>query len=255
MWTQIKLNMVQGKYNIDAVMDLKIDKNMELREFRNLMQKLALQMWNRCVTVFKAQRSKAVAKKSQVFKLQTSELNEKLNQVSIFELDAVQNIFILSTIDILCNDEIHKKDGKNKKSGTQNVFAIKAQSPTFNRRTTSVSFSQSREEDRDLRNVPLKKMDGSIKAHEFLSYRRNEIQVVCKFKTLLELFQEQVASKTKELEEKYAKQEKQEKEFRLSNVANSELNSSMKDGSYEDKILKAPLLDKQAAPELLPSSL
>ena len=54
MWTQIKLNMVQGKYNIDAVMDLKIDKNMELREFRNLMQKLALQMWNRCVTVFKA---------------------------------------------------------------------------------------------------------------------------------------------------------------------------------------------------------
>ena len=42
MWTQIKLFMVQGKYNIDAVMDLKIDKNLELREFRNLMQKLAL---------------------------------------------------------------------------------------------------------------------------------------------------------------------------------------------------------------------
>ena len=53
MWCQIKLFMVQGKYNIDAIMDLKIDKQMILRDFKNLLQKLALQMWNRCVTVFK----------------------------------------------------------------------------------------------------------------------------------------------------------------------------------------------------------
>ena len=53
MWCHIKLFMVQGKYNIDALMDLKIDKNMILRDLKNLLQKLALQMWTRCVTVFK----------------------------------------------------------------------------------------------------------------------------------------------------------------------------------------------------------
>ena len=53
MWIHVKLFMVQGKYNIDAEMDLKIDRNMLLKDFKNLQQKLALQMWNRCVTVFK----------------------------------------------------------------------------------------------------------------------------------------------------------------------------------------------------------
>ena len=52
MWCHIKLFMFQGKYNIDAVMDLKIERNMNLRDFKMLLQKLALQMWNRCVTVF-----------------------------------------------------------------------------------------------------------------------------------------------------------------------------------------------------------
>jgi len=44
--------MVQGKYNIDAMMDLKIDRHMVMRDFKMLLQKLALQMWNRCVAVF-----------------------------------------------------------------------------------------------------------------------------------------------------------------------------------------------------------
>ena len=42
MWCHIKLFMVQGKYNIDAIMDLKIEKNMILRDFKILLQKLAL---------------------------------------------------------------------------------------------------------------------------------------------------------------------------------------------------------------------
>ena len=37
MWCHIKLFMVQGKYNIDAHMDLKIDKHMILRDFKNLL--------------------------------------------------------------------------------------------------------------------------------------------------------------------------------------------------------------------------
>jgi len=52
LWCHIKLFMVQGKYNIDAIMDLKIDRHMVMRDFKMLLQKLALQMWNRCVAVF-----------------------------------------------------------------------------------------------------------------------------------------------------------------------------------------------------------
>ena len=37
MWCHIKLFMVQGKYNIDALMDLKIDRNMILRDFKMLL--------------------------------------------------------------------------------------------------------------------------------------------------------------------------------------------------------------------------
>ena len=68
LWCHVRLFMVQGKYNIDASMDLKIEKNMILKDFKNLLQKLALQMWNRCVTVFKDQRLQAFAKKQQSIK-------------------------------------------------------------------------------------------------------------------------------------------------------------------------------------------
>ena len=37
MWISIKLFMVQGKYNIDANLDLKIVKTMVLKDFKNLM--------------------------------------------------------------------------------------------------------------------------------------------------------------------------------------------------------------------------
>ena len=46
IWIHVKLFMVQGKYNIDAEMDLKIEKQMPLKDFKCLQQKLALQMWN-----------------------------------------------------------------------------------------------------------------------------------------------------------------------------------------------------------------
>ena len=45
-------------------MDLKIEKQMIVKDFKNLLQKLALQMWNRCVVIFKEQREKAIAKLS-----------------------------------------------------------------------------------------------------------------------------------------------------------------------------------------------
>lgn len=45
-------------------------------------------------------------------------------------------------------------------------------------------------------------MADHTKICDILTYSRNEVKVVCKFQTLLELFQEQCTLKAKELEEK-----------------------------------------------------
>ena len=74
-------------------------------------------------------------------------------------------------------------------------------------------------------------MNDNARVSDILSYRKNEIKIVCKFQTLLELFQEQVSQKTKELEEKYNQErvsEKEHKEVKLSQIhGNSELRNSM----------------------------
>jgi len=114
MWIKIKLFMVQGKYSIDANLDLKIVKAMVLKDFKNLMQKLALQMWNKCVPVFEAQRKKNIAKTSQIFKLQSSEGNTQLNSLTFIDLENIQQIFVLQSIKILGTAELNKKEVRKK---------------------------------------------------------------------------------------------------------------------------------------------
>ena len=46
-------------------------------------------------------------------------------------------------------------------------------------------------------------MNENLKVSEILNYRKNEIKIVCKFQTLFDRFQDQLASKVKELEEKF----------------------------------------------------
>mmetsp|Transcript_27145 Transcript_27145/g.33741 ORF Transcript_27145/g.33741 Transcript_27145/m.33741 type:complete len:141 (+) Transcript_27145:584-1006(+) len=115
MWIKIKLFMVQGKYSIDANLDLKIVKAMVLKDFKNLMQKLALQMWNKCVPVFEAQRKKNIAKTSQIFKLQSSEGNTQLNSLTLIDLENIQQIFVLQSIKIFGTAELNKKEVRKKR--------------------------------------------------------------------------------------------------------------------------------------------
>ena len=183
MWCHIKLFMVQGKYNIDALMDLKIDKNMVLKDFKNLLQKLALQMWNRCVTVFKEQRSKAVQKSSVNFKLYSQETNQDLKRLSMFELQTIQNIFILTDIKVLGSDEEYKKDAKKEKKNAMSAFERKPID-------YKPRHSNDLEQNSPTKATPLMELSEETKVSELMSYRKNDIKVVCKFKTLLEYFME-----------------------------------------------------------------
>ena len=66
------------------------------------------------------------------------------------------------------------------------------------------------------------KMNDNTKVSDILSYRKNEIKIVCKFQTLFELFQEQVTAKARELEENF-NQEKDNKEVKLAQTSGNEL--------------------------------
>ena len=75
-------------------------------------------------------------------------------------------------------------------------------------------------------------MNENIKVSEILTYRKNEIKIVCKFQTLFDLFQDQVAQKVKELEEKFNQEKiiekEQHKEVKLSLIpGNNEKRNSL----------------------------
>ena len=64
-------------------------------------------------------------KSSVNFKLYSQETNEDLKRLSIFELQTIQNIFILTNIDVLGTDEQYKKDAKKPQKNVLSAFERK----------------------------------------------------------------------------------------------------------------------------------
>ena len=56
IWVRVKLQMVEHHDLIEAEMDLKIEKTMGKSYFDDMIQKLALKMWNECSQVFTKER-------------------------------------------------------------------------------------------------------------------------------------------------------------------------------------------------------
>lgn len=52
MWVKIHLNCTELNNTLDADLDIKIEKNLSMLEFDMLMQKISLNIWNRCCHVF-----------------------------------------------------------------------------------------------------------------------------------------------------------------------------------------------------------
>ena len=95
IWVRVKLQMVERLNIIDAEMDLKIDKLMPRSEFDNLIQKLALKMWNECSQVFSRERWKEFKRMAQN---QAPSQNSSLSKV---EIEACKNIFVLQNFQIV----------------------------------------------------------------------------------------------------------------------------------------------------------
>ena len=100
IWVRVKLQMVEHRNIIDAEMDLKIDKLMVRNDFDNLIQKLALKMWNECSQVFQRERWKEFKKMAQN---QAPALSSYLSKV---EIEACKNIFVLQTFQIVIANEM-----------------------------------------------------------------------------------------------------------------------------------------------------
>lgn len=100
----------------------------------------------------------------------------------MFELQAIQTIFIIKEIDILAHDEIYKKSD-TKKQRVLSAFEKKTASPKLqstlqNSETVESAFEYNSE---NHKKIPLMEMTDHTKVSDILSYSRNEIKVVCKF--------------------------------------------------------------------------
>ena len=106
-----------------------------------------------------------------------------MKRLSIFELQAIQNIFILTDIKVLGSDEEYKKDAKKEKKNAMSAFERKP-----------IDFKPQNRKDLEQNNsakaTPLMELPEETKVSELISYFKNDIKVVCKFKTLLEYFME-----------------------------------------------------------------
>ena len=61
MWVKLKLFMTLKSYLLEAELDLKINKQMPWRKFLLLLQKIALDTWNKCFNnVFEEQRAQEI---------------------------------------------------------------------------------------------------------------------------------------------------------------------------------------------------
>ena len=109
------------------------------------------------------------------------------------------------------DEEVNKKDGKTTVTRSSNNVFAKAE-----RTISLIGGGVTSDTKPKEKGKPLSEMDDNAKVGEFLSYSKNEIKIVCRFKTLHEIFQEQVAAKAKEFEEKF----NTEKETKLSLMTN-----------------------------------
>ena len=82
--------MVEQLNLIEAEMDLKIDKTMAKSSFDDMIQKLALKMWNECSQVFTKER------RMQIDKIENAQdTKQKNTNLSKRELEACKNVFVL----------------------------------------------------------------------------------------------------------------------------------------------------------------
>ena len=138
-------------------------------------------MWNRCVTVFKDQRMSKIAKQSSTyFKLHSYENNNEAKNLTIFEIQAIQNIFIMQKIQILGTEE--KLDDEKKKVKNSKKSTLDGQDNQVEQQSLFAEVNSYI--------TPMMEMNENTKVSDILSYRKNEIKVVCKFQTLFDLFQD-----------------------------------------------------------------
>ena len=104
--------MTLKSYLVEAELDLKINKRMPWSKFMQLLQKLALDTWNKCFNnVFKEQREEELLKVARSFKLACAEDNPKLARaITQSDIVACQEMFILQRINLFINESPYFND-------------------------------------------------------------------------------------------------------------------------------------------------
>ena len=109
IWLHVNLTMQQGQNKIEAEMDLKVEKSIQLKEFNRLMQKLSLKVWNECCQVFLKKDTDADGKDSRKSAgLMGNALSKSVRDIDPGalikgELETAKSLFVLTKFDVQLN--------------------------------------------------------------------------------------------------------------------------------------------------------
>ena len=134
-----------------------------------------------------------------MFKVGSADSVEQLRNLTMFELQAIQNIFVMKKIDILGFNELNRKE--KPKNRTQSAFEAKPLNERSPRSSSTYAKERVETLDSGQGETPLMEMPDRVKVGDIFNYRKNQVKVVCTFQTLLELFQEQVTVRQLEMQE------------------------------------------------------
>ena len=130
IWVRVKLEMVEQHNLIEAEMDLKVDKTMAKSRFDDMIQKLALKMWNECSQVFTKERRMEIQKLAHA-----QEGKQKKTTLSKLELEACKNVFVLKDFHVIIANQMVQIGG-----GAASFHAI-SNSHVFEKRDSCYSNS------------------------------------------------------------------------------------------------------------------
>jgi hypothetical protein len=119
IWLHVNLTMQQGQNKIEAEMDLKVEKSIQLKEFNRLMQKLSLKVWNECCQVFLKKENDTESKdQRKPFAMSSNTLIKSTRDIDPMslakgELEMAKSLFVLTKFDVQVNDESQDESRKN----------------------------------------------------------------------------------------------------------------------------------------------
>jgi hypothetical protein len=125
IWLRVDLVLKQAQNVLEAEMDLKVEKSTPLTEFNQLMQKLALKVWNECCQVFVKNNAENEPQRKEGLLLDvfTTKKEKEIEPQMKGVLDQAKSLFVLTDFKLEANvDSTHPNSRQHAKNLVDTSF-------------------------------------------------------------------------------------------------------------------------------------